>query len=510
MKAFRTIIVFLLLFCTVAGVASGDVFINGVLSEEAQVVTVAKSGGDYLTIGDAITYAVAQTPSASNLYTIAIYPGVYTEAVTMAAFVNVKGVGTRNSVVIYQSDATVVTLATNSTIENLTVRLGATGDLSSIIDNGVACVATIKDVILESTYTGGGAWNPIHISGDGTYTIDGVYMRKTELLGGEGDDCFLYVDHCTATIYVTNCDIDMRGTAPDEGEAMNMMFLIVGTDVATIHSSNNRFDGDGDAALCYFEAGGRMISNNDANFLTYPNQLLGGSTLTVTDHDFAGIYTLDASTATTIALADAYEKIVTFTADMEEQTSNGAHGTDNITIGATGTYSIDYQLDFESAAAAKFFGFSVFEITAVAAGTAITGISEATPGVVTTSANHGLTNGDRVKITGVVGMVEVNDNVYTIANKADKTFELTDDEGVDIATGGYTSWSSGGTVHLATQIEAGYSRAGFTNQDIPRTASAVCYATLTAGNTLEMYVKDITDDTDGTLSAGQFKMQRIK
>ncbi|MBU2060803.1 MAG: hypothetical protein KKH44_02995, partial [Bacteroidetes bacterium] len=31
---------------------------------------------------------------------------------------------------------------------------------------------------------------------------------------------------------------------------------------------------------CYFEAGGRMISINDAILLTYPNQLLGGSTIT--------------------------------------------------------------------------------------------------------------------------------------------------------------------------------------------------------------------------------------
>jgi len=247
---------------------------------------------------------------------------------------------------------------------------------------------------------------------------------------------------------------------------------------------------------------GLLIIPTTANVET----LIGGQKVA----DYAGLYTYDASIEVAIALTDAYEKLTTFTADMAEKTSNGAHSTDNITIGASGVYEITYTMDMKSAAGGKTFAFNAFEIAASAAGTSIAGISKATPGVVTTSANHGLSNGDKVKIAGVVGMVEVNDNIYTIANKTDKTFELTDDEGVDINTSGYTDWSSGGAVYLTTSLDCSHTHSGFSNQDIARTAAASCFAPLTAGNTLEIYVKGITDDTNITMVSGQLAIKRVE
>ena len=73
----------------------------------------------------------------------------------------------------------------------------------------------------------------------------------------------------------------------------------------------------------------------------------------------------------------------------------------------------------------------------------ITGITQADPGVVT-SASHGLSDGDSVLIKSVVGMTEVNDTWYTVANKEDNTFELS---GVD--TTDYTEYSSGGYIYKA-------------------------------------------------------------
>lgn len=67
----------------------------------------------------------------------------------------------------------------------------------------------------------------------------------------------------------------------------------------------------------------------------------------------------------------------------------------------------------------------------------ITGITAANPGVVTTSAAHGYENGDIVYIQGVVGMVEVNNRSFTVANKTSTTFEIED-------TSGHTTYSSGG------------------------------------------------------------------
>lgn len=73
----------------------------------------------------------------------------------------------------------------------------------------------------------------------------------------------------------------------------------------------------------------------------------------------------------------------------------------------------------------------------------VTGITEAAPGVVTTSVAHGFNDGDQVLLTGVAGMVEVNNNRYTIANAAGTTFSI-----VDTDTG-FTTYTGGGRAILS-------------------------------------------------------------
>jgi hypothetical protein len=71
---------------------------------------------------------------------------------------------------------------------------------------------------------------------------------------------------------------------------------------------------------------------------------------------------------------------------------------------------------------------------------AITGITQANPGVVTTSASHGFSNNDFISIADVAGMTEVNERFFTVANVTATTFEL---KGEDTTT--YTAYVSGGT-----------------------------------------------------------------
>lgn len=68
----------------------------------------------------------------------------------------------------------------------------------------------------------------------------------------------------------------------------------------------------------------------------------------------------------------------------------------------------------------------------------ITAATQANP-VVITSAAHGLVNGEKVKITSVVGMTQINNIVFTVAGVTTNTFQLSGINGT-----GYTAYTSGG------------------------------------------------------------------
>lgn len=82
-------------------------------------------------------------------------------------------------------------------------------------------------------------------------------------------------------------------------------------------------------------------------------------------------------------------------------------------------------------------------------GEAIEGATQAKP-VVITITGHGFSNDDLVKITDVVGMTELNNNVYMVKNKAANTFELYLTDGTTELDGtAFTEYDSGG---LATKV----------------------------------------------------------
>jgi hypothetical protein len=72
----------------------------------------------------------------------------------------------------------------------------------------------------------------------------------------------------------------------------------------------------------------------------------------------------------------------------------------------------------------------------------ISGITTATPGVVTTTTNHNLSNQDRVVITKVIGTMAnvINNNTYVVQVLSATTFALYDTFGIPITLlGAYTS-----------------------------------------------------------------------
>lgn len=82
--------------------------------------------------------------------------------------------------------------------------------------------------------------------------------------------------------------------------------------------------------------------------------------------------------------------------------------------------------------------------------TDISGATQADPVVVSHTGHHGFTDGQRVKITGVEGMTELNSNVYTVANKTDHTYELSGIDGT-----GFTAYTSGGQAQVVANTISG-------------------------------------------------------
>jgi hypothetical protein len=83
------------------------------------------------------------------------------------------------------------------------------------------------------------------------------------------------------------------------------------------------------------------------------------------------------------------------------------------------------------------YEIEVFVVYTASTGS-ITAATQASP-VVITSATHGLSTGDKVQISSVAGMTELNDMTYTITKVDDNSFSL----GVDGTA--YTAYTSGGT-----------------------------------------------------------------
>ena len=88
----------------------------------------------------------------------------------------------------------------------------------------------------------------------------------------------------------------------------------------------------------------------------------------------------------------------------------------------------------------------------------ITGLTAANPGVAT-SAAHGLSNGDFVRLAVTSGMVELDGQVVRVANVDTNTFEL---EGID--TTNFSTWESGGG--SAYEVSAWYSFTPATDVDL--------------------------------------------
>ena len=79
----------------------------------------------------------------------------------------------------------------------------------------------------------------------------------------------------------------------------------------------------------------------------------------------------------------------------------------------------------------------------------ITGVTQANPAVVTSN-GHGLNNGNKIVISGVVGMTQLNTNTYYVQNATTNTFSLSSNADptatTNVDSSGFTAYGSAGTI----------------------------------------------------------------
>lgn len=191
-----------------------DIFGDGIIVKGALGVMYCKKAPQVfevfagMEIGDAITGAGGDPtpPAATNPYTILIYPGIYDEQVQMAPWRNLKGVGPKGSVVIYQTDADVLYLQDNVELENLTMRLGTpTGWRNIIYDNGGAFTARLTNIRVEVTTPGAQSFPAFRFNGAGNYIIE----RCSYDIGGTGAIYGIFSQGGTATIRLIDNDFEL-------------------------------------------------------------------------------------------------------------------------------------------------------------------------------------------------------------------------------------------------------------------------------------------------------------
>ena len=226
--------------------------------------------------------------------------------------------------------------------------------------------------------------------------------------------------------------------------------------------------------------------------------------------DYAGIRINDNAGATDVALVDSWEMVKVFNKNSPSNGSTPDQANDRIIVAATADYRCTFNHDSSSAGAAKIYEASLWEISPTEI--AITGLTNADPVVVTTTAAHGLSNGQKVRISGVTTMTEVNDRIFTIQDKAATTFELTDDGGAspanDIDGTGFAGAGTGGIAQVAVELDIHSHRVYGAGGDIGSSGDNQ-FEDLTIAYAIEMAIKNLTNADDLTVEHASITIERV-
>ena len=102
----------------------------------------------------------------------------------------------------------------------------------------------------------------------------------------------------------------------------------------------------------------------------------------------------------------------------------------------------------------------------------ISAITKANPCVIT-SASHGLSNGQEIYLSGIAGMVELNNQYFLIAGVTTNTFQLQDIYGNPIDSTAFLAYTSGGTIQTPYEIPTPYLLADLNDLHLRQSADTI-------------------------------------
>ena len=160
------------------------------------------------------------------------------------------------------------------------------------------------------------------------------------------------------------------------------------------------------------------------------------------------------------------QQALTGTARLQNTWNQGSISTSrrasyNIQVGLTSNYmpigSVLGRGGASNSYTAGAIGFEIYDGSASTT-VAITGVTQANPGVITTGSAHGLSVNDRIVILSVGGMTQLNGTYLVNTTPLSTTFTVKLLDGTVVDTTAFTAYTAGGTVGIAngysTAIEA--------------------------------------------------------
>jgi len=166
---------------------------SAVFMRKAQnVVVVAKSGGDYTTIGAAL--AAITTNSSANPFLIKVAPGIYSEKITMKPYIDIEGSG---------QWATVITGAGGATQAAAALVTGAGGGFSWLRHIGVQATGTTETYVVGiSTGNGNFFAESVWVQVEGGVNTYGIWAGSGTSSAVWGHNLEVYANGVTGT---TDC-----------------------------------------------------------------------------------------------------------------------------------------------------------------------------------------------------------------------------------------------------------------------------------------------------------------